>query len=109
MNCGSPVRPPPRRPVTVGRLASALCLVLLALAFSAGPANAYPCGGSSGPVRTLAGHTRVDVNECTPAPKRQSLHRKADPISFAFFIGLIVAVLLVPVARLSKREYASRE
>jgi hypothetical protein len=109
MNCGPSVRQPPRRLAAAGRIASVLCLFLLALALSSGPAGAYPCDGSAGPARTLSAHIGTEVKECTPAPKRAPLHRKADPISFAFFIGLIVAVLLVPVARLSKREYSSRE
>ena len=110
MNCGNPLRQPPRRPLAAARIASVLCLMLLALVLSAGPASAYPCGGSAVPVRTLSAHTSgVDAKECTPAPKRPVLHRKADPMSFAFFIGLIVAVLLVPAAALRKREDASRE
>lgn len=110
MNCGPSVRQPPRRLAAAGRIGSVLCLLLLALALSSGPASAYPCDGSAGPVRTLSAHViGTEVKECNPAPKRAPLHRKADPISFAFFIGLIVAVLLVPVARLSKREYSSRE
>src|SRR2546430_10832042 len=111
MNCGPSVRQPPRRLVAAGRIASVLCLCLLALALSSGPASAYPCGGSAAPARTLSAHMSggTDVKECTPAPKRAPMHRKADPISFAFFIGLIVAVLLVPAAALRKREYGSRE
>ena len=52
-------------------------------------------------MRTLSAHvTKADEKDCTPP--RPSV-RKADPISFAFFIGIIIAVLLVPVA-LNKRE-----
>ena len=109
MNCGPSVRQPPRRLAAAGRLVSVLCLLLLALAFSPNPANAYPCGGNASVARTLSAHMDVaEDGECA-APKRRPLHRKADPISFAFFVGILIAVLLVPVARLSKREYASRE
>jgi hypothetical protein len=84
----------------VGRLTSFVCLLLLVLAFSAGPAGAYPCGVASS-ARTLSAHvTKADEKDCTP-PRHH--HRNADPISFAFFVGIIVAVLLVPIA-LGKRE-----
>jgi hypothetical protein len=49
----------------------------------------------------------AEDGECS-APKRP-LHRKADPISFAFFVGVIIAVLLVPAAAVRKREDAPRE
>lgn len=103
MNCGSPERPPPRRPAATGRLASLACLLLLVAALSAGPAGAYTCGGSTAPTRTLSAHTaRTDDRDCA-RPSAKPKERHADPISFAFFVGLIVAVLLVPVA-LNKRE-----
>jgi hypothetical protein len=84
----------------VGRLTGLVCLVLLALALSAGPAGAYSCG-VAGSVRTLSAHvTKADEKDCTAPPRRR---RNADPISFAFFVGIIVAVLLVPIA-VRKRE-----
>jgi hypothetical protein len=102
MHCGSPVRPPPRRPVVAaGRLASIVCFLLLATAFWAGPAVAsYACEGN-GSARTLAGHvTRAGDESCAPGRR---VHRNADPMSFAFFIGILIAVILVPVA-MNKRE-----
>ena len=98
MNCGSPVRPPPRRPVVAaGRLASIVCLLLLATAFWAGPAGAsYACESD-----TLSGHvTGTGDESCVP---RWRVHRNADPMSFVFFIGIMIAVVLFPVA-LTKRE-----
>jgi hypothetical protein len=110
MHCGTPGRTPPRRPAFVGRLTSLVLLLLLALTVWAGPASAKPCAPTSAPAvaavgneRTLAVHVpKASTNECEPsAPFKK--RRNADPISFAFFIGMIVAVLLVPVA-LGRRE-----
>lgn len=102
MHC-SPGRTPPRRPAFVGRLIRLVLVLLLTLTFWAGPSSASPCGAASG-TRTLAGHvpTNAGEKECQPPPpfKRRG---NADPISFAFFIGIIVAVLLVPVA-MGRRE-----
>jgi hypothetical protein len=98
MNCGSPVRPPPRRPVVAaGRLASIVCLLLLATALWAGPAGAsYASEGD-----TRSGHvTGTGAESCVP---RRRAHRNADPMSFVFFIGIVIAVVLFPVA-LNKRE-----
>jgi hypothetical protein len=79
----------------VGRLASLVCLLLLALAISAGPAGAYRCG-VAGSARTLSAHvTKADEKDCSAPPRKRG---NADPISFAFFIGIIVAVLFVPIA-----------
>jgi hypothetical protein len=88
MNCG------------VGRLTSLVCLLLLALAITAGPAGAYRCG-SAGSAHTLSAHvTKADEKDCTPPAAKR---RTADPMSFAFFVGIIIAVLVVPIA-LNKRE-----
>src|ERR1700694_1812381 len=100
MNCGPPVRQPPRRLSAAGRIASVLCLVLPARARSSGPAIAYPCGGSTpSSARTLSAHMSGAQDKECAAPQRP-LRPKADPISFAFFVGLIIAVLLVPAAAL---------
>ena len=111
MHCGTSGRTPPRRPAfIIGRLTSLALLLLLALAVSAAPASAKPCAPTSAPAvapvgnqRTLAVHVpKASTNECEPsAPFKK--RGNADPISFAFFIGIIVAVLLVPVA-LGRRE-----
>lgn len=115
MHCGTSGRTPPRRPAfIVGRLTSFALLLLLALAVSAGPASAQPCAPSSAPaqapgvapaggVRTLAAHVpKSSPKECEPSEPFNK-RGNADPISFAFFIGIIAAVLLVPIA-LGRRE-----
>jgi hypothetical protein len=90
----------------VGRLTSLVCLLLLVLALSAGPAGAYSCG-VAGSTRTLAAHvTKADEKDCTPPPRTR---RNADPISFAFFVGIILAVLLVPIAGTAGGAFAKRE
>jgi Na+/H+ antiporter NhaD/arsenite permease-like protein len=99
MNCGFPVRPPPRRPV--GRLAGIVCLLLLATAFWAGPAGAaYTCESNGTAHPLAASKSGAREENCSPGRR---VHREADPISFVFFIGILVAVVLVPVA-LNKRE-----
>jgi hypothetical protein len=104
MHCGTPGRTPPRRPAFAGRLIRLVCLLLLALSAWAGPASAYPCGPPSVDARTLAGRVaKADVKECDPPAPARRKRGDADPISFAFFIGIIVAVLLVPVA-LGRRD-----
>ena len=115
MLCGITGRTPPRRPALfVGRLIQAALLLVLALALSAGPASAGPCAPTSAPAntprvapangaRTLAASVPKDgPKECEPSRPFKK-RGNADPISFAFFIGIIVAVLLVPVA-LGRRE-----
>jgi hypothetical protein len=87
--------------VAAGRLASIVCLLLLAAAFWAGPAGASYACEDNGPARTLSGHvTGAGDESCVP---RRSTHRNADPMSFVFFIGILVAFVLVPVA-MNKRE-----
>ncbi len=116
MHCGTSGRTPPRRPAfIVGRLIPLVLLLLLAFAVPVGPASAQPCAPSSAPaqtprvapaggVRTLAAHVpkAVGPKECEPSEPFKK-RGNADPISFAFFIGIIAAVLLVPVA-LGRRE-----
>jgi hypothetical protein len=90
----------------VGRLTGLVCLLLLVLALSAGPAGAYSCG-VAGSARTLSAHvTKADEKDCTPPPRKR---RNADPISFAFFVGIIVAVLLVPIAGTASGAFGKRE
>jgi hypothetical protein len=109
MYCGSSWRPP-RRTAFAGRLVSLACMLVLAFGISAGPASAYPCKSSgktpvASGTRTLAGHAQAEQLDCDPkpTPRRAFKRRDADPMSFAFFIGILVAVVLVPVA-LGKRE-----
>jgi hypothetical protein len=101
MNCGSPARPPPRRPAATGRLAVFACLLLLAAACWAGPAGAsYTCAGG-GPAQTVSGHVAGGGEEnCSP---NRPAERTADAMSFVFFLGMMLAVVLVPVA-VNKRE-----
>ncbi len=97
MICGSFLRLPPRRPTAAARIAGVLCLLLVALAFWAGPAAAYyACDETKETARSA--HTQdLEMARCAP-PK--PLHRNADPLSFIFVIGLTLGVLLIPVAAL---------
>jgi hypothetical protein len=98
MHCGTPGRTPPRRPAFVGRLTRLVLLLLVTLAVWAGPASSSPCAPSSGGTRTLAGHvSNAAERECQPSGPFEK-RGNADPMSFVFFIGIVVAVLLVPVA-----------
>ena len=99
MNCGSPARPPPRRPAATGRLAGFACLFLLAAALWVGPAGAVATCGAGGSAGTRSGHgTGAGDENCAPSRAK----RTADPMSFLFFIGMMIAVVVVPVA-LNKR------
>jgi hypothetical protein len=102
MHCGSTWRPP-RRTAIAGRLALLCSLIVLASGASAGPASAYSCGATSkaAPGRVLAGRV-VGKKECAEKPARPLRRGNADPMSFMFFIGIMIAVVLVPVA-LNKR------
>jgi hypothetical protein len=100
MNCSSPVRPPLRRPAATGRLVSIVCLLLVAAAVWAGPAGAsYACEDNVALAPSVQ-ETAAGGESCAP---RRRAHRNADPMSFVFFIGILIAVVLVPVA-LNKRE-----
>jgi len=105
MNCGFSGCTPPRRAALARWLVLLLSVAAIALGPAAVPASAYPCG-SSDATRTLAGH--VAERECEPAPPRQLKHRTADPMSFIFFIGIMLAVVLVPVA-LGRQDELTRE
>jgi hypothetical protein len=96
MHCGTPGRTPPRRPAFAGRLIRLVLPLLLALAVWAGPASAYRCAPAA--TGTVAGHA-ANVGEQQCEPSRPFKRRgDADPLSFVFFIGIMVAVLVVPVA-----------
>ena len=102
MYCGSSWRPP-RRTAIAGRLVLLCTLIVLALAASAGPASAYSCGATAkaAPARTLASHV-AGKKDCEEEPARPAKRGNADPMSFMFFIGIMIAVVVVPVA-LNKR------
>jgi hypothetical protein len=118
MHRGSSWRPP-RRTAFAGRLGLLLCLLVLAFGVSAGPAAAYSCGATS-PSRTLAGQVSghrggrslrfalPQKKDCDQAPSRTTRRGNADPMSFVFFMGILVAFVAVPLA-LSRREELSRE
>ena len=81
---------------------------MLAFGISSGPASAYPCKPPDPPpvasgVRTLAGLVETQQKDCEPEPSRPAKRGNADPMSFMFFIGIVVAVVLAP-ASLGRRE-----
>jgi len=89
MYCGSSWRPP-RRTASAGRLGLLFCLLVLAFGVAAGPATAYSCGASP------AGHA-AEVRHCEPERARPVGRRNADPMSFVFFMGILIAFVLVPI------------
>ena len=102
MHCGSSWRTPSRRTVLAyaGRLALLACLLALVLGPSVRPASAYVCGGS--PQGQALQRQIGSVKDCDrPAGRPQ--RGNADAMSFVFFMGLIVAFVLVPIA-LGRRE-----
>ena len=105
MHCGSSWRPP-RRTAFAGRLGLLICVLVLAFGVSAGPATAYSCGAKPR-ARTLAGHG-AGMKDCEQEPARPAKRGNADPMSFMFFIGILIAVVLVPAA-LGRREEPPRE
>lgn len=108
MHCGSSWRPP-RRPAVAGRLVSFACALILAFGISSGPASAYPCKPPDPPpvasgARTLTGLVQTQRKDCEPeAAPRPAKRGNADPMSFMFFIGIVVAVVFLPAA-LVRRE-----
>ena len=84
-----------------GRLVVFACLLVLVFGPAAQPASAYVCGRPSKATRSLSAHlgTQKDCDRPAGRVKRGN----ADPMSFVFFIGILVAVVLVPVA-LGRRE-----
>lgn len=112
MHCGFSRRPPPRWPAIAGQFVVLVFLFVLTLGLTAEPASARPCGPvgpgaiSSTPhmARTLASHVTVAAKkECEPEQAWPDRRGNADPMSFVFFMGIIVAFVVVPVA-LGRRE-----
>ena len=102
MHCGFSWRPP-RRPAVAGRLVLLCAFIVLAIGTSAGPATGIPLRRHLRPaLRTLAGHG-AEKKDCEQKPARPAKRGNADPMSFMFFIGILIAVVLVPVA-LGRRE-----
>jgi len=120
MHCGLSRRPP-RRTAFAGRLGLLFCLVVLAFGVSAGPAAAYSCGATASS-RTLAGHVSgqrsgrslrfahllPQKKDCDQEPARATPRGNADPMSFVFYMGVLIAFVAVPVA-LRRREEQSRQ
>jgi hypothetical protein len=94
MHCGF-WRTPPRRPAFAGRLVVLVCLLVL-FGGPAAPARAYVCSPTS--TRTLTAQ-----KDCARPAKAHSKRADADPMSFVFFLGIVVVVVLFPVA-LGRRE-----
>ena len=103
MHCGSSWRTPSRRTALAfaGRLALLGCLIVLAFGTAARPAEAYVCGRAPADTRTLQGHVG-DLKDCD-RPSTRPKRGNADPMSFVFFIGIMVAFVLVPIT-LGRRE-----
>jgi hypothetical protein len=95
MHCGFSWRPP-RRTALAGRLALLCALLVLVFGTSAGPATAYPCGATS---QSLG----AEKKDCEQEPTRPAKRGNADAMSFMFFIGILIAVVLIPAA-LGRRE-----
>ena len=94
-------RTPPGWPARAGRLAALSCVLVFLLAGSVTPASAYVCSPTAARGRSVAAQ-----NACARSRERSPVWRKkgdADAMSFVFFIGAVVAVLLIPVA-LGRRE-----
>jgi len=87
-------RTPPRRPAFAGRLVVLLCMLVCLFAGSATPARAYVCAPSKSRAPRVAAQKACDRPRA-PVWRKQG---DADAMSFVFFIGAVVAVLLVPVA-----------
>jgi hypothetical protein len=100
MHCGF-WRTPPRRPVFAGRLVALSCLLAVLFGGSAAPARAYPCAPSSA-TRTLTVHVAAQ-KDCGRSSKARLQRGDADPMSFVFFLGIVIVVVLFPVA-LGRRE-----
>jgi hypothetical protein len=100
MLCVSSWRPP-RRTAFAGRLGLLFCLVVLGSGVWAAPVAAYSCDAASSS-RARAGHI-LQKKDCTPEPARTTRRGNADPMSFVFFMGVVIAFVVVPFA-LSRRE-----
>ena len=102
MPCGTPGRTPPRRSAFAGRLIRLVLPLLLALTVWAGPASAYRCASDAKPA--LAGPaSKAGAKQCEPSSPLKK-RGNADPLSFVFFMGIIVAVLIVPVTRWRRED-----
>jgi hypothetical protein len=99
MFCG-PWRTPPRRPVFAGRLAVLFCVLAVLFAGSASPGRAYVCASSKSQAPRVAAQKDCDRQQ----PPVWRKHGEADAMSFVFFIGVVFAVMLVPIAFRRRKE-----
>ena len=99
MFCG-PWRTPPRRPVFAGRCAVLLCVLAVLFAGSASPARAYVCAPSESHAPRVAAQKDCDRQQ----PRVWRKDGEADAMSFVFFIGVVFAVMLVPIAFRRRKE-----
>ena len=93
-------RTPPRRPVFAGRLAVLLCVLAVLFAGSASSARAYVCAPSTSHAPRVAAQKDCDREQ----PPVWRKHGEADAMSFVFFIGVVFAVMLVPIAFRRRKE-----
>jgi hypothetical protein len=96
MHCGFSWRTPPRRPAFAGRLVVLVLLLAVLFCGSVAPARAYVCAPSSA-TRKLTAHVAVQ-KDCGRSPKARPKRGDADPMSFVFFLGIVIVVVLFPVA-----------
>ena len=87
-------RTPPHRPVFAGRLTVLLCLLAVLFAGSAAPSGAYVCAPSKAHAPRVAAQKNCDRQQ-PPVWRKQG---EADAMSFVFFIGVVFAIVLVPIA-----------
>src|SRR5215831_3998408 len=87
-------RTPPRRPAFAGRLVVLLCVLVFPLVGSVAPARAYVCAPSAAHAPRVAAQKACERSRAPVWRK----HGDADAMSFVFFMGAVVAVLLIPVA-----------
>jgi hypothetical protein len=98
MSCGF-WRTPPRRPASVARPVVWLCVLAFLFVGPVTPARAYVCAPSSVQAPRVAAQ-KACGRARTPVWRKKG---DADAMSFVFFIGAVVAVLLIPVA-LGRRD-----
>lgn len=83
------------RPAFARRLAVLLLVLLGLFAGSATPAQAYVCAPSSSHAPRVAAQKACERPPRSPVWRK---HGEADAMSFVFFIGVVTAILLIPVA-----------
>jgi hypothetical protein len=87
-------RTPPRRSAFAGRLAVLLCVLVVLFAGRAVPAQAYVCAPSKSRAPRIAAQKACE----RPRAPVWRKHGDADAMSFVFFIGVVFAIVFVPIA-----------